>query len=122
MPRHILVVDDDPDICQVLQDRLESYGYLVQIAADGRDAVLSIKRSLPQGLILDIQLPHIDGLEVLRQIRDCHPLLPVIMITADISRISENAIKGAQEVLIKPIEGFKFKDVVTRLFGSPLRN
>ena len=120
MPGHILVVDDDPDICDILRDRLESYGYPVEVAVDGRAAIVSINRALPHGLILDIQMPHIDGLEVLRQIRESHPLVPVIMITADISRISEKVIQAAQEVLIKPIEGIKFKEAVRRLFGSPL--
>lgn len=120
MPQHILVVDDDPDICHVLQDRLESYGYPVEVAVDGHAALVSINRSLPRVLILDIQMPHIDDLEVLRQTRARHPLLPIIMITADLSRISEKVIQAAQAVLIKPIEGIKFKDAVRRLFGSPM--
>jgi CheY-like chemotaxis protein len=120
MPQHILVVDDDPDICDVLRDRLESYGYPVEVAVDGRAALLSINKVLPRGLILDIQMPHIDGLEVLRQTRERHPLLPIIMITADLSRISEKVIQTAQAVLSKPIDGTKLKDAVRCLFGSPL--
>jgi CheY-like chemotaxis protein len=120
MPQHILVVDDDPDICDVLWDRLESYGYPVEVAVDGRVALFSINQAVPRGLILDIQMPHIDGLEVLRQTRARHPLLPIIVITANLSRISEKVIQAAQEVLIKPIEGIKFKDAVRRLFGPPL--
>ena len=118
MPRHILVVDDDPDICDVLRDRLESYGYLVEVALDGHAALLSINHELPRGLILDIQMPHIDGVEVLRQIRERHPLLPVIMITADMSRIAEKVVKDAQDVLFKPIDIGKLKEVVARWFGS----
>jgi CheY-like chemotaxis protein len=118
MPRHILVVDDDPDICHVLQDRLESYGYLVEIAADGHAALLSIERSLPQGLILDVNIPHINGLEVLRRVREHHPLLPIIMITADVSQTVGRLLKEAEEVLFKPIDGLKFKEVVRRWFGS----
>jgi len=120
MAGHILVVDDDPDICDVLRDRLEPYGYPVEVALDGRAALLSINQVLPRGLILDIHMPHINGLEVLRQTRERHPLLPIIMITADISRISKNVIQAAQEVLIKPIDGIKFDDAVKRLFGPAL--
>jgi CheY-like chemotaxis protein len=54
MPQHILVVDDDSDICYVLQDRLESYGYSVEVAMDGRAALLSINQALPRGVILTI--------------------------------------------------------------------
>jgi DNA-binding response OmpR family regulator len=115
MPRHILIVDDDPDICHVLQDRLESYGYRVEVAADGHAALLSINRSLPQGLILDLNIPHIDGHEVLCRVREHHPLLPVIIITAD---ISQKLLKGAQEVLFKPIDGLKLKELVARWFSS----
>ena len=118
MAGHILLVDDDPDIRDVLRDRLESYGYPVEVAGDGRAALLNINEVLRRGLILDIQLPHIDGLEVLRQTRARHPLLPIIMITADVSRISEDVIHAAQAVLIKPIEGLPFKEAVRRLFGS----
>jgi CheY-like chemotaxis protein len=121
MPGHILVVDDDPDISDPSwRDRLRSYGYPLEVAVDGRAALLSIEQTVPRGLILDIQMPHIDGLEVLRQIRERQPLLPIIMITADLSRISEKVIQAAQEVLIKPIEGIKFEEAIRRLFGSPL--
>jgi CheY-like chemotaxis protein len=120
MPGHILVVDDDADICDVPRDRLESYGYPVEVAVDGRAALLSLDKAVPRGLILDIQMPHIDGLEVLRQTRERHPLLPIIMITADLSRISEKVIQAAQEVLMKPIEAIKFEHAIRRLFGSPL--
>lgn len=57
MAGHILVVDDDPDICDVLRDRLESYGYPVVVAGDGRAALLSINQVVPRGLISTYSCP-----------------------------------------------------------------
>src|SRR5690242_5940478 len=111
MAGHILIVDDDPDICEVLRDRLESYGYRVEVAADGDAALLSIKRSVPQGLLLDLNIPRLHGHEVLRVIRWRHPLLPVIIMTAD---ISPKQINGASAVVFKPIDALKLKALVGR--------
>src|SRR3989304_10582910 len=106
MKKRILVVDDDPDIRQVLQDRLESYGYLVETAADGRAALKKLERLVPSGVFLDIRMPGMDGLEVLGQIRDRHPSIPVVIVTAASAR--ENVISairaGAQAYLLKPFD------------------
>ena len=118
MRTRILVVDDDPDIRQVLQERLESYGYLVETAADGRAALKTLERLTPSGVFLDIRMPGIDGLEVLGQIRALHPSVPVVMVTAASARENVTlAIRaGAQDYLLKPFDAAQIKHVAERWF------
>jgi CheY-like chemotaxis protein len=119
LTKRILVVDDDTDIRQVLQDRLNAYGYAVETAMDGAEALDALQRGDYDGMILDIRMPKIDGLEVLRRTRQSHPRLPVIMITASkVKEDDDQAIReGAQELLLKPFDVAQLKQVVERWFG-----
>jgi signal transduction histidine kinase len=114
--KRLLVADDDPDITQMLLDRLTSDGYLVQTANDGDEALAALRSSKFDGLILDIGMPKKDGLEVLHKIREEQPVLPVIMITAAATR--DRALvamqAGAQDYLLKPFDGEQLKMVVER--------
>jgi DNA-binding NtrC family response regulator len=118
--KRILVVDDDPDILEFLADRLASYGYLVEMVTDGRNALKAFRQRSFHGLILDIGIPEIDGLGVLQQIRDSYSTIPVVIVTASGSK--ERAIQaigmGAQAYLLKPFDAACFKDVVERWFGQ----
>jgi len=117
--KRILVVDDDPDIRQFLMDRLGSYGYVVETANDGREALDTLRKGSYNGLILDIGLPEIDGMEVLHQIREDMPTLPVVMVTASGSK--ERAVQavnlGAQAYLLKPFDAEQLKQMVEQCFG-----
>jgi signal transduction histidine kinase/ActR/RegA family two-component response regulator len=117
--RCILVVDDDPDIRQLLSDRLGTAGYHVQVTADGREALVALQETTFDGVILDIGLPDITGLAILREIRDRHPRVPVVMITAAQAR--ERAAlameAGAQACLRKPFDAVQLQQVVERCVG-----
>jgi CheY-like chemotaxis protein len=119
LTKRILVVDDDPDIRQVLQDRLNAYGYAVETAIDGLEALDALQRGDYDGMILDIRMPKVDGLEVLRRTRESHPGLPVIMITASkVKESDDQAINaGAQDLLLKPFDVAQLKEMVDRWFG-----
>ena len=78
----ILVVDDDPYIQEALGDRLESLGYRVARASDGKQALELIDHQDPQMVFLDIEMPGMKGLDVLREIRAREKDFPVVMITA----------------------------------------
>ena len=103
---HILVVDDDPDIRQLLQDRLHAKGYSVQSVVDGVRALEAVRAETFEGMILDIDIPSMDGMEVLRQIRRWDQQLPIVMITA--SGAKESAVRavgmGAQAYMLKPFD------------------
>ena len=90
--KRILVVDDEPALCEVLKARLETFGYAVSVAHDGSEAWEKILSDAPGLVLLDIQLPGEDGFSLLRKLRSYHDPqnadredrireLPVIVIT-----------------------------------------
>ena len=118
--KRLLIDDDDPDIRQVFQDRLEALGYTVETAGNAFEAMLAMGKMLPTGILLDFMLPAINGLQVLREIRRLYPMLPVVIITAneDEDFAARAMAAGADEVLFKPVENEHFKQVVRRCFGA----
>ena len=91
-PPLILVVDDVPDNVEILQLRLESQGYAVITAGDGEAALAIIRDRLPDLVLLDIQMPKLDGIETVKQLKadDSLPFIPVIMVTWRTSAINSS--------------------------------
>jgi signal transduction histidine kinase len=102
----ILVVDDDPDIRQLFQDCLQAKGYRVQSAVDGVRALEAVRSETFEGMILDIGVPSMDGMDVLRQIRRWDQQIPIVMVTASGSKeLAVRAIgMGAQAYVLKPFD------------------
>ncbi|HZD39696.1 MAG TPA: sigma-54 dependent transcriptional regulator [Terriglobales bacterium] len=102
----ILVADDDPDIRDILRDTLSSVGARVMTASDGRDCLERIEMNGPDLLLLDIEMPHKNGLEVLKELRRRRNDTTVIMITAygTIDRAVEAMKEGAFDFITKPFE------------------
>ena len=92
MTKRILVVEDQADLRGILRDLLTGSGYDVVEAADGRDAVAKAKSARPDLILMDIQLPILDGYETTRQIR-ADPNLKTTPIVA----VSSFAMKGDEE-------------------------
>ena len=108
MKERVLVVDDDPDIVQFVSVNLELEGYEVSSATDGKEALASITADAPDLVILDIMMPEMDGLAVLRRMR-AHPTsanVPVIVLTA--KALPQDRIRGlelgADDYISKPFE------------------
>jgi DNA-binding NtrC family response regulator len=112
----ILVADDDPYIQEALKDRLESLGCRVLQAADGLKAVEIIERQTPHMAFLDIEMPGMKGLDVLREIRKRDHNLPVVMITAygTIGLAVEAMKEGAYDFIAKPFQGSHIALVVQK--------
>ena len=112
----ILVIDDDPYIQEALKDRLESLGYQVMQATDGKQALEMIGQQTPQMAFLDIEMPGMKGLEVLNEIRRQEKDFPVVMITAyGTIDIAVEAMKhGAADFVAKPFKGSHIAMVVQR--------
>jgi DNA-binding NtrC family response regulator len=112
----ILVADDDPYVQEALKDRLESLGCRVLQAADGLQAVEIIERQTPHMAFLDIEMPGMKGLDVLREIRKRDHNLPVVMITAygTIGLAVEAMKEGAYDFIAKPFQGSHIALVVQK--------
>ena len=102
----ILVVDDDPDIREILKDRLESMRYRVLEAGDGAEGLEIIEKQSPRLVFLDIEMPGMDGLKVLEEIRRRELDATVVMITAyaTIERAVRAMRDGAYDFIPKPFE------------------
>lgn len=107
-PARILVVDDVADNVEILRMRLTSLGYEVVVASDGEEALAAVARELPDLVLLDIMMPRIDGLEVVRRMKaDASlPFIPVILVTARASPkdVVAGLDAGGDDYLTKPID------------------
>lgn len=108
MNERVLIVEDDADMRDLLQEVLDEAGYETVVAADGRAALAHIKREREQLdlIITDVQMPGVKGDQVLRQVRESRPELPVIVITAfgSIEQAIELVKNGAFQYLTKPFQ------------------
>ena len=103
MPQTILIADDDTELCELLREYLGQEGYDVRLAHDGEQALIESRRPGLDAMVLDIMMPLMNGIDVLRQLRK-ESELPVIMLTArgdDIDRIIGLEL-GADDYLAKP--------------------
>ncbi len=105
MPKKILIIDDEPEICKMVTETLFDAGYCASFALNGPDGLALIKKEIPSLVILDIGLPGMDGIEVLRLIREEFPNLPVVALTAsqDTDVAKKMMLLGISEYLTKPI-------------------
>ena len=110
----ILIVDDEPDTIMILQDRFEMDNYEVMTASDGSEALALIDQELPDLVLLDIQMPGMDGMETLGHVHQRYPGLLVIMLTAHgtIQRAVEATKLGAYDFLEKPFQPERIKQKV----------
>lgn len=106
MSARLLVVEDDPEMRELLRKVLEKEGYRVSVAADGREASTWLSR-LPVDLVItDMLMPDDGGLQLLQAIRESRPTLPVIIITAfgDWGSYSQALELGAAAFISKPLK------------------
>src|SRR4051812_1728788 len=103
-PIKVLLVDDERALTNLITMALRYEGWAVEVAHDGRDAISSFSAVQPDVLVLDIMLPDIDGLQILRRIRSQSPDTPVLFLTArdSISDRVTGLTAGADDYLTKP--------------------
>lgn len=107
-PPRILAVDDGPNNLEILKVRLEAAGYEVITAADGEEALAQVREFTPDLVLLDVLMPKLDGIAVLKQLKKetAQSFLPVILVTAksDTQDIIEGLDAGGDDYLTKPFE------------------
>jgi two-component system response regulator ResD len=122
----VLVVEDEPTIAEVVSRYLERAGYLTQVAADGQEALAVAGERWPDLVVLDLMLPRVDGLEVMRRLRERdRGRLPIILLTAkgeESDRIVGLRL-GADDYVVKPFSPAELVarvDAVLRRVDAPV--
>lgn len=103
---HLLLIDDDLELCDLLSRWLSQEGFVVAASHDGQQARQQLQANSPDAVILDVMLPDGSGLELLKQLRQEHPELPVLMLSArgePLDRILGLEL-GADDYLAKPCD------------------
>lgn len=117
--RRLLVVEDDPDQARALCDRLRLYGYEVSCANDGGAAIEMLQADSFDGILLDLNLPKVQGDCVLTQARRAYADLPVLILSASRSRM--RAVKESQAgvcgYMLKPYSIGELKQALLSCFG-----
>jgi len=118
----VLLVDDEADILEVIQDRLEAYGFNVTTAGNGVEALDRLARERFDGIFLDVKMPEMGGIEALEEIRKKDQQLPIIIITSSSTReAAVDAIaKGANDYVLKPFEWAELKAKIEKVYKITL--
>ena len=120
----ILVVDDEPDIVRVVVRIMENQGHQVRTAADGFEALERVAAERPDAIILDVNLPRMDGFEVCRRLKGDEGTrsIPVLMMTAayvSVDDAGKAEAMGADEYIVKPFLREVLIHNVERLLAGP---
>jgi len=115
----VLLVDDDPGLLQLLEIRLESFGYSTLSASSGSEALNLLETQKVQAVITDLRMEPMDGIELFTQVHDRWPGIPVIMLTAHgtIREAVDATLKGAFAFLTKPVNKDELQSVLKKAFG-----
>ena len=105
MIRKLLIVDDEVEICEFLKSFFEDRDFKVATGHSGEEAIEKVATFQPDVVLLDIQMPGMDGLRALKKIKEDHPKLKVIMVTAveTEDKIEEAMRYGADNYITKPL-------------------
>lgn len=113
MKKKILLIEDDYDLARMVEIYLKREGYITNICSNGREGIDAISKFHPDLLLLDLMLPEVDGLEILRQVR-IDSTIPIIIVSAkelEIDRVLGLKL-GADDYITKP---FSIKEVIARI-------
>jgi DNA-binding NtrC family response regulator len=104
--QRVLVVDDDPEIRKLLVELLRSAGFEALQAANGAEGLARFQQDSPSAVLLDVNMPGMDGMQVLREARRLDPSTPIILVTAQrgIGSAIEAVKEGAYDYITKPFE------------------
>lgn len=105
-PKKILVVDDEPEVRQLMEHFLTGKGFEVRVAENGRKGLATLETFTPDVVLLDMHMPELDGVGTLHELTRRWPALPVIMVTVneDVETTSRLLQLGAADYVPKPFD------------------
>ncbi|BBO89766.1 response regulator transcription factor [Desulfosarcina ovata] len=124
--KRILVVDDEPDFCSIVQGNLEKEGFDVEVAYDGVQGIEKVKANRPDAIVLDVMMPEKDGYEVCKELKGDEGLadIPILMLTAVASHVSSTRYSHfdgmsmeADDYLPKPASAEEITDSLKALLN-----
>lgn len=121
----ILLVDDEKEFVHTLAERMETRGLKPSVAYDGEEALAKVKENEPEIMVLDLRMPGMHGMEVLRHVKRDHPNVQVIILTGHGSEADEELAGelGASDYLQKPVNLNRLMDAMKvaylKLKGKP---
>jgi len=110
----ILIVDDDQNILRLYKEELEDEGYVIVTASNGQEAIERFETEDPDLVTLDILLPDVDGIKLLRQMKEKKPRLPIIMSTAYDYR-DDFAVWASEAYIVKSSDLTELKATIKKL-------
>ena len=115
-PLNVLVVDDEPKICQLLEQILAARGCRVRIAHDGLEALHAFQQEPADVVVTDIKMPKLSGVELLRELKHLNPLINVVVITAypSIEGAVDAMREGACDFITKPFDIAQIQAILYR--------
>ena len=113
----ILVVDDTPTVREAIQYYFEQQGYIIFTAASAEEALPIIKKDQPDILLLDITLPQMNGIELLKLVREFNKTVKVIVISAEIQKYKNDSLLKQRDIfafLDKPPDFFELESLIKK--------
>jgi DNA-binding NtrC family response regulator len=120
-PPHILIVDDEPDACELMRHILEQEGYTVSTETTALGALERVVSRTYELMLTDVTMPEMDGIALCQKVAAVRPGLPIVMITgrADMDTITRALRVGVKDFLTKPLEAGALLGAVARIVGHP---
>lgn len=118
--KKVLIVDDETNMCSIIRDILVEDGYEVMVAGNGREALGVVQKTVPDLIITDINMPCMSGLDLLREVKNLHPQIQFIIMTAfgELETYLKAMNNGAFDYITKPLNIEMLKIMVAKILGQ----
>jgi len=122
--KRILVVDDEPDFCSIVQGQLEKEGFTVELAYDGVQGLEKVQANPPDAIVLDVMMPEMDGYEMCNKLKSDEKYvdIPIVLLTAVASHVTSTRYSHrdgmsteADDYIAKPASAEEIADSIKRL-------